>query len=862
MKKVSNAVVLAMVLVLAVCTLCACNTDNSESTANNILMPPVLISSGSTLSWNAVDGATSYDVYVDGTKRDTVTTTYYLLDTSGSCEVYVVANGEGKTPSPRSNMVVCSGGGTMDRNEVFQNYILADGAWDYSGDIDEALRYVMQSQSKDEELWKVFESVFSEKTDTDGGYRGEFWGKTLRGAVLAYRYTLDAELYDIMETTVRNLMAVQESDGRISSTSRELEFDGWDIWGRHYVIAGMLHFYSVCKDEVLKESILDCCKGQIDYIMERVGDGSDDRLDILDTSSDWQGLPSTRILQSVLSVYCLSGEQKYLDYAELIIGTDGCKMTSSSGNTIVEDCLAGTPVYMWGCRKFYEVTNFFDGILMYYMVTGNERARQISLNYFDLVRATEITETGAVATDVEEVNNAVVEQADPTNLGRMQENCALASWIKYCAKIYLVFDKIEAIDCIEKAYYNVILGTVDYDCHFGLPFFSYSPCGCTCRTDVYSGGAHIGDTFYSCCVAMGNAALGLVPQLSVIGREDGVSLNMYFNGRVAAATPQGQALAVVCDTELPSGGKTTVTLGLNNAEQFTLRVRVPEWSKTSDVKVNGLSVGTANAGDYCNITRVWQSGDVIELDVDMTAYLIRGSSECSNPDAQYNVVVKRGPVVFARDYRIEGDSIFEPVNFVTSGDVLTEVDVVDVNFKHQVAIRVKTADGYITLTDYGSAGKTQSDESIMCLWIPTVDYWSVDLTRDVVVRAYADGSPNYWKDDMLYTAQSYRDTTDKDVLANFAWRFIPVEGETDCYRILDVGSGKYVTVMSNGYSLTRSASTTTDDTQYFRLKEVGLNRYKIINERGKLITVHDITLETYLMDDIGHDLQYWYFEAL
>lgn len=861
MKKMVALTLVMLIVIVSGLVLVACNGEQAID-EGNALVPPVVVSSGKAVSWNAVNGADCYDVYVNGQLAETVNSTFYRISDTESAEVYIVARGNNKKTSPRSNIVVCKGESSMNRSEIFENYVLSDGAWNYSGDLDIALNFVAEKQSKDEELWRTFERVFAEHMDNDGGYRSEFWGKTMRGAVLAYRYTMDKELYSILEQSVKNMMSMQEDSGRISGKEADNEFTGWDIWGRNYVIDGMLHFYSVCTNDELKSEILECCKRQLDYIMERVGDGSDDRLNILDTSSDWHGLPSTRIIQSALAVYCLTEDRSYLDYAAMIIGTDGCKEKSSSGNTIVEDCLAGTPVYLWGCRKFYEVTNFFDGILMYYMLTGDERAKEISVNYFNLVKATEITETGAIATDVEEVNNAVVEQADPDNLGRMQENCALVVWLRYCAKYYMVFDDIEAIECIEKAYYNIVLGTIDYDYHFGLPFFSYNPCGCTNRTDVYSGGAFVGDKFYSCCVAMGNAGLGLIPELSVMGRKDGISVNMYFNGQVAAQTPDGQALSVICDTELPVGGNTKLTLGLNNSEQFALRVRIPSWSRSSTVKVNGQYVSGVKSGEYCVINRTWQNGDVVELQTDMTAYIIRGSEECSNPNAKYNVVVKRGPIVFARDYRIEGDTIFTPVQFETVNDELTEVDVVDVNFRHQVAIRVKTADGYITLVDYGSAGKTMSDESIMCLWIPTVDYWSADLTSDVVVRAFADGSPNYWNNGILCTAQSYKDTTDKEVLSNFAWRFVPVEGKEGTFRIFDISNGKYITVASNGYSLVLDSRELDDGTQYFSLKTVGLNRYKILNALGKILTVHDVTLETYLLDDIGHELQYWYVEEV
>jgi len=145
----------------------------------------------------------------------------------------------------------------------------------------------------------------------------------MRSAVLSYRYTLDEELYAIMENSTRRLLTAQEDDGRLATLDRSNEFRGWELWGRSYAVMGLLHFYSVCKDEALKTQIVESCKLQLDYVMERVGEG---KIDILSTSPDWGGLPSSRILQAYLSVYCVTKEQKYLDYAEYLIGTGGSSM--------------------------------------------------------------------------------------------------------------------------------------------------------------------------------------------------------------------------------------------------------------------------------------------------------------------------------------------------------------------------------------------------------------------------------------------------------------------------------------------------------------------------------------------------------
>ena len=80
----------------------------AEATPDSIDAPVVALGEDS-ISWGAVKGATAYEVYVDGTLVDTVTTTEYALDlASGSYEITVKAifvKGDKKVTSETSNTV-------------------------------------------------------------------------------------------------------------------------------------------------------------------------------------------------------------------------------------------------------------------------------------------------------------------------------------------------------------------------------------------------------------------------------------------------------------------------------------------------------------------------------------------------------------------------------------------------------------------------------------------------------------------------------------------------------------------------------------------------------------------------------------
>ena len=116
------------------------------------------------------------------------------------------------------------------------NHIVKRGAqmeikYSLNGLADRAMHFAENKQLLDAGLWRCFVNQFKGETDkNDRGWRGEFWGKMMRGASLVYGYTGNEELYNILEDTVRDMISVTASNGRISSYSVETEFHGWDMW--------------------------------------------------------------------------------------------------------------------------------------------------------------------------------------------------------------------------------------------------------------------------------------------------------------------------------------------------------------------------------------------------------------------------------------------------------------------------------------------------------------------------------------------------------------------------------------------------------------------------------------------------------
>ncbi len=109
----------------------------------------------------------------------------------------------------------------MKTDTFFSDY---ENRFSYRGIMDRAIRSIEDAQLLDRAMWKRFADQFRLQDDSDGSWRGEFWGKAMRGAALTYSYTQSAALYEILTETVEDMLTVAEADGRVSSYSRETEF--------------------------------------------------------------------------------------------------------------------------------------------------------------------------------------------------------------------------------------------------------------------------------------------------------------------------------------------------------------------------------------------------------------------------------------------------------------------------------------------------------------------------------------------------------------------------------------------------------------------------------------------------------------
>ena len=137
---------------------------------------------------------------------------------------------------------------------------------------------------------------------------------------------------------------------------------------------------------------------------------------------------------------------------------------------------------------------------------------------------------------------------------------------------------------------------------------------------------------------------------------NGATVNFFTPGRFSFKTPKGQQAQLTQQTDYPDTGTIKLALSLPNAEDMALQIRIPAWSTQTTVLVNGQPVDNVVAGQYATIRRTWQPTDEVTLTLDMRGRLVKMGA------LSEHVAILRGPLVLARDSRLDKLSIDEPIN--------------------------------------------------------------------------------------------------------------------------------------------------------------------------------------------------------
>ena len=582
------------------------------------------------------------------------------------------------------------------------------GSVQFSGSIGQAIQTCKQGRILGQRVPDLLQpfAVRAEKR----GWRSEFWGKWFTSAVLAYRYEADPQVQTQLDLATKGLIGTQTPDGAITTYQPDSEFNDWDTWGRKYSLLGLLADYDLTGDH----AVLDAARRHADYVVAHFSPGKAD----IATNGNWTGMAAGSILEPMVLLYRRTGDARYLQFSESIVQA----WEGPRGPDLVRKALAGVPVFKMfpgpdptkhgymsgGYSKAYEMMSCYEGLVELYRVTGEPKHLESAQKVFANIRDTEITVIGS-GSSWERWCSGHMRQTEP--LPEWMETCVTATWIKFATQLLRLTGDPHYVDEIERSVYNPLLGSQKAD---GVWWCHYNPLAGVRAPAPEQCGMHM-----NCCVANGPRALMLLPALALMSGEAGPVINLYEPGTATLPLPSGKPVKIEIKSDYPRPGPVEIVVRPESKEDFTLSLRIPTWSQSAKVTVNGKRVKAVQPGTYLRLTRQWRSGDKVQVQFDFTVQLVKdpGGSGC--------VTVTRGPVVFALDRRLTAFQTNSAPGMVLAdaSGVIKAVEVKQglpdgVRMALDVPFEVAGKRTLVLFCDYASAGQTWGKDSEFRVWLP------------------------------------------------------------------------------------------------------------------------------------------------
>nr|HET6903761.1 beta-L-arabinofuranosidase domain-containing protein [Ktedonobacteraceae bacterium] len=233
-------------------------------------------------------------------------------------------------------------------------------------------------------------------------------------------------------------------------------------------------------------------------------------------------------------------------------------------------------------------------------------------------------------------NEGFTTSYDLPNETAYAETCAAIGFVFWNHRMLQLDCNARYADMLERALYNGVLSGVSLDGH---TFFYENP--------LASLGRHHREHWFrvACCPPNIARLLASLGQYIYSVNDTDIAVHLYMQN-TAQMSVGGREVSVRQETTYPWNGTIALRLSMDKPVRFGLRLRIPGWCEEAQLRVNGegFEIDRHLEHGYVRVERVWQSGDRVELELEMSARRMY-----AHPDIRQDagcVVLQRGPLVY------------------------------------------------------------------------------------------------------------------------------------------------------------------------------------------------------------------------
>lgn len=449
---------------------------------------------------------------------------------------------------------------------------------------------------------------------------GEHVGKWLHAATLAWDYTHDPRLRAKLDHVVSELGKCQLEDGYLGTYLPAQRWTDWDVWAHKYDMIGLLTYYRFTGNTNALEISRRCA----DLLCRTFGTNAGQR-DIL--KAGWHmGMAPTSVLEPMVLLYRLTGEQRYLDFCNYIVAS----WETPEGPKIISTLLNAKRVDKVGNAKAYEMLSCLNGALELYRTTGEKPLLEAALNAWQDIVDKRLYLTGTTSHHEHFHDDYEL----PNGNAEVGETCVTVTWIQFNAQLLRITGEARFAEQLERAVYNQLLGAQKPD---GSAWGYY--------VQLEGKKPYSAELSGHCCLSSGPRGVALVPTFAFTTGDEGPVINFLADGTSRLLLRDGNVVHLEITSQYPADGALRIKVHLEHNSTFSLKLRIPAWSRDATLAVNDRPENVSLvAGEYVRLQREWHDGDVVTLNIPMSLRAIVG--EHGN---RGKVAFARGPLILAAD---------------------------------------------------------------------------------------------------------------------------------------------------------------------------------------------------------------------
>lgn len=536
----------------------------------------------------------------------------------------------------------------------------------------------------------------------------------------------DPGLRQHIEDAITEVAAAQDADGYLNTYfSLERAGERWTNFDLHEMYcAGHLFQAAVAHHRATGSTrLLEIATRLADHLCDRFGPEEQGKIRKLDAHPE--------VEMALVELYRETGERRYLEQAQFFLDARGHGLLGRPYKYFDPDYAQDNLPY----RELDKVTGhavrmmyLASGAADIYMETGEDALRRAMEAQWANMTERRLYVTGSVGARGE--GEAFGKDYQLPSANAYAETCAAIGNIMWNWRLLLATGEARYADMIELTLYNGFLSGVSLD---GLHYFYENP--------LADDGTHRRKEWFECACCPPNVArlLASLPGYFASVSEGAVWLHLYAGGTATVPLPEGGTLAWAMATAYPWDGDITITITDAPLDPVALHLRLPGWTESASLTLNGEPVeAVLEPGEYAIVRRVWQPGDTLHLHLPMPVRHLLGHPNIV--DTYGRTALMRGPMVYCIEQadhpdaevtalRLPADADLQPIaRLDLLGDVVTlegEAWVTDLsNWQHrlyQPAGQVSAASGkHVRLTAIPYYAWANRAPGTMTVWIPTL----------------------------------------------------------------------------------------------------------------------------------------------